>query len=335
MTTSSEAAVLAERPAPGKLIRLFERFAAHDWLVLAYLACVNVAVFLGLPGATRDAGLVHVGLLFIWVAAGVSLMRSELVPDGWLKAFVYRWTIYGPVQLTYFFFRDLLPVINPGSFDRELYELDLALFGVEPAIYFDRFVTSATTEWFAFFYFSYFFVLALHVIPILFFSTNQRVLGEFALGMLLVVCLGQTIYMVVPGFGPFRAMAEAFEHRFPEGAWIEAVIGAVASGGAQKDIFPSLHTALPAFIALFSFRNRRLAPFRYTWPLVLFTSVNIIGATLFLRWHYLIDVVAGLFLACSAAWIVPLVVEHDLQRRTRLGLDPLWPKYSGRSRGAA
>jgi len=335
MPSSSDAAVLSDRPVRGGFAGVLERFAPQDWLVLGYLVCVNVAVLRGVPGHVRDTGLLHVALLFIWVAVGVSLVRSGVVRDGWLKAFAYRWTIYGPVQLTYFFFRDLLPVINPGSFDLELHELDLALFGVEPAMFLDRFVNSTTTEWFAFFYFGYFFVLALHVIPILFFSANQRVLGEFALGMLAVVCLGQTIYMLVPGFGPFRAMADSFHHPFPEGAWIEAVIGAVASGGALKDIFPSLHTALPAFIALFSFKNRSLSPFRYTWPLVIFASLNIIVATLFLRWHYLIDVVAGLFLACTTAWLTPGIIERDLLRRARLGLDPLWPEYGCRSRGDA
>ena len=49
-------------------------------------------------------------------------------------------------------------------------------------------MTPATTEWFAFFYFSYFFVLALHVLPILFASRNARVLAEFAMGMILLFC---------------------------------------------------------------------------------------------------------------------------------------------------
>lgn len=332
MSSSSEAAVLSGPPARGGFFAVLERFAPQDWLVLGYLVCVNVAVLRGTPGTVRDEGIVKVALLLAWVALGVGAMRGNWIKDGWIKAFVYRWTIYGPVQLTYFFFRDLLPVINTGSLDRQLYELDLALFGVEPAVLFDRFVSSTTTEWFSFFYFGYFFVLALHVIPILFFSGNQRVLGEFALGMLIVVCAGQTVYMLVPGWGPYHAMPEAFTRPFPDGPWYRAVIGAVSQGGALKDIFPSLHTALPAFIALFSFKNRALSPFRYTWPLVLFASLNIIGATLFLRWHYLIDVVAGLFLASAAAWLAPGVIERELFRRVRLGLDPLWPEYTARAR---
>jgi hypothetical protein len=318
--------------APGWLAGALARFAAHDWLVLGYLVCVNIGVYRGVPGPAQESAAARMGALLVWVAIGVTLCRGGVIGDGWFKAIAYRWTIYGPVQLSYFFFRDALPVVNPGALDRELLALDLALFGYEPALEWDRLVTPTANEWFSFFYFGYFFVLALHVIPLLFFSRNQRVLGEFALGMLAVVCIGQTVYMLVPGYGPYRAMADAFENELPAGAWFEAVKGAVASGGAIKDIFPSLHTALPAFIALFSFKNRALSPFRYTWPLVLFASTNIIGATLFLRWHYLIDVIAGLFLASATAWFVPVIIEHDLSRRARRALDPLWPEYTPRSR---
>lgn len=69
------------------------------------------------------------------------------------------------------------------------------------------------------------------------------------------------------------------------------------AGGALKDIFPSLHTAAPTFFALFSVRHRRLAAFRFTWPVVAFFASQIILATMFLRWHYLADIVAGLSLS--------------------------------------
>jgi hypothetical protein len=107
----------------------------------------------------------------------------------------------------------------------------------------DATVNSMTTEWFSFFYYGYFFVLALHVIPILMFSRNARVLSEFALGMLFVFCLGHIGYMLVPGYGPHRAMADHFQNVLPHGMWLDLVQVTVASGGAQMDIFPSLHTA--------------------------------------------------------------------------------------------
>jgi len=101
----------------------------------------------------------------------------------------------------------------------------------------------------------------------------------------------------------------------------------VRSGGAMKDIFPSLHTAGPCFIAMFSFRNRDRLPFRFTWPLLAFFAANIIGATMFLRWHYVIDVIAGFGLAATAALVAPLVARWELRRRSAQGLGPLVPPF--------
>jgi membrane-associated phospholipid phosphatase len=103
----------------------------------------------------------------------------------------------------------------------------------------------------------------------------------------------------------------------------------VDEGGALKDIFPSLHTAAPLFIALFSFRHRALIPFRYTWPLVLFFSLNIIIATMFLRWHWIIDVVAGVAVATSAQALSVLTTNFELRRRNaEPELGTTWPEFA-------
>lgn len=293
--------------------------------MFGYLVVLNGALLQGERGASFEPNLIKVNLLLAFFAVGVGLSRSTLLSDGWTKAVFYRLAIYAPVQLSYFFFREILPSVNPGVLDKQLYSLDLWLFGTEPALLFDSVVTPATTEWFSFFYFGYFLVLAVHVVPILFFSRDRRVLGEFTLGMLLIFCIGHTVYMLVPGFGPYRAMGEAFQTPFPRGVWLDLVMNTVNSGGALKDIFPSLHTAAPLFIALFSYRYRARLPYRFTWPFVAFISLNIMLATMFLRWHYLIDVVAGVLLAAFVTRIVPALVELELERRDREGLRALIP----------
>lgn len=326
MSASPSAAQPSERhAAPAVSGGFLAELAVHDWMVVAYVVGLVVAVLQGERGPTFAHTLERVLILFGTALVGVSAARSRLLRDGWLKAVLYRVALYGPVQLSYFLFRDLLPGVNPGSLDAELHALDLSLFGVEPAMALDSSVTPHTTEWFAFFYFGYFFVIAVHVVPILFFSKNQRTLAEFAFGMLMLFCVGHTVYMLVPGFGPYRAMAEQFATPFPHGLWLDLVMDTVHSGGAQKDIFPSLHTAAPAFITLFSFRHRARLPYRYTWPLSAFFTANIMIATMFLRWHYLIDVVAGLILATAAALLIGPVIDWELRRRAEGRRTRLWP----------
>jgi membrane-associated phospholipid phosphatase len=47
---------------------------------------------------------------------------------------------------------------------------------------------------------------------------------------------------------------------------------------------------------------------------------------MFLRWHYLIDVVAGILLAGFVALIVPGIVDFELKRRAKLENGPLMPQ---------
>jgi len=77
-------------------------------------------------------------------------------------------------------------LVNPTTLDQKLYELDLSLFHIEPAMAWDRYVNPTTTEWFAFFYFGYFALLAVNVLPMVFFSRRLRLTAEFALGMITV-----------------------------------------------------------------------------------------------------------------------------------------------------
>ena len=318
---------IAGAPTRSRLREALTSMAVHDWIVLAYALVLNLAVAVAPSGPVKDHCLLRVGTLLTLLVAILVLVRGRLIKHGFFAAFFYRVILYGTVQISYFFFRELLPLINPRSLDGDLYRLGVTLFGAEPALALDAVVNQSTTEWFAFFYFGYFFVLATHVLPILFLGKNERTTSEFCFGMLFMFCVGHTLYMLVPGYGPYRAVASEFRNALPDGLWLDVVMETVAEGGAQKDIFPSLHTAAPTFIALYSFRHRALPPFRYTWPIVTFFAANIIVATMFLRWHWIVDVIAGLTLATTAQVLSAVVTTFELERRKRLALEPAWPKF--------
>jgi hypothetical protein len=314
--------------AEGLWRRILRELAVQDWLVLGYLLVLNAVAI----GAERDApkmvAVERMSALLVFLVFTLIVVRGGLLRHPFFTPLLYRIAIYGSVQLSYFFLASLLPLVNTTTLDWELLALDQALFGIEPAMAMDATVSSATTEWFSFFYYGYFFVLALHVIPILLFSRHARVLGEFALGMVAVFCIGHIGYMLVPGFGPYRAMADQFQNAFPSGMWLDLVQVTVASGGAQMDIFPSLHTAGPTFIAMFSYRHRDKAPFRHSWPVVAVFAVNIIIATMFLRWHYVIDVVAGLCLAVAALNVSCRLTRWEELRRAASRTAPSWPAWA-------
>jgi hypothetical protein len=314
--------------APPWAIKLVNNLAAQDWLITGYFAVILMALAFGTgPGRAESMLRVQGDLAVLWV--GLVLTRGEIIKPGPFASLVYRLTIFGLVALSYFQLREILPAVSSRALDAQIFELDMRLFGFEPALAWDKYVNPQTTEWFSFFYFGYFFVLAAHLFPFLLVVRDRDLLARFSLGIYIVFCTAHTLYMAVPGYGPYQFLASEFQNELSGGVFWGLVRSAVDAGGAQKDIFPSLHTAAPTFFALFSFRNRHITPFRYTWPIVTFICSQIIIATMFLRWHYLIDIVAGLALATAAVFVSERVAGWEKERRRKLGaqdvFEPLLP----------
>jgi membrane-associated phospholipid phosphatase len=99
------------------------------------------------------------------------------------------------------------------------------------------------------------------------------------------------------------------------GFWWGLVSKMVDDAGAMLDVFPELHTAFPTLFALHALRHRRTRPYRWLWPLSAFFALNIVPSTMLLRWHYAIDVVAGLVLAVGAHRIAIAVAAREPRRR--------------------
>jgi hypothetical protein len=170
----------------------------------------------------------------------------------------------------------------------------------------------------------YFLIVVAHVLPMLFWVRDDEVVESFGIGILLVFLTAHLLYMLVPGWGPYWYLNGSFSHELRGGTFWRLVRDAVEAGGAQKDIFPSLHTAAPTFFAWFSFHHRKRPPFKYTWPVIAFLTTQIILATMFLRWHYLVDVIAGLALAGTACTLGHRIARWERAKRARLGLQAAW-----------
>jgi membrane-associated phospholipid phosphatase len=279
--------------------------AAQDWLLLLYCAVLAVLV------VANDGPRVTRSLLWIALDLGVCLVGIVLYRGAVLGAraglLVYRAGLVGAILGSYLQLQVILPDFAPHAVDAKLLAIDAWLFGAAPPLVLERFVSPALTEWFAFFYFSYFFVLAAYVFPLVGTRRDDRMTSELTLGLVLLFTLAQTLYFVVPAFGPYHHMREAFARPLMGGMFWTLVERTVDRAGAKLDVFPSLHAAVPTFLALFSIRYRRERPLAYLWPITAFIASQIVIATVYLRWHYVVDVAAGIALAAGVFLVVPRV----------------------------
>jgi hypothetical protein len=312
------------------LHRLARNLAPQDVLVVSFELYLWLRALLAPhgPGAIY-ARNVSFGLLASSVIA-IALCRGELLPAGPLRAVLHRLGLALPLAGVYLALRRYLPALALEPCDGALLALDKRLFGETPAVLLERFATHSAVEWFAFCYYAYFFLIGGYVLGSLLRDHGSRV-AELMLGIALVTALGQSLYTLVPGVGP-HALGELFAQPLAGGVWWERVVALVARAGAGMDIFPSLHTAHPVLIALHAFRHRQRGAYRLIWLPTVLLACNMVVSTMFLRWHYGVDVLAGLTLAFVAQRAAVATVQLEGDRAQR---QPAWELLCGAERASS
>lgn len=291
------------------LSRVTMRLLPEDWLVLGYLVVLEAAVLMGEGPRKTAAALITGGLLGVYLL--LQTFAHSDARGGRFRETVRRISLAVGVIGTFVELHYVLPTATQRSHDAALYAIDLMMFGDEPAEAWERFVRPATTEWFSFFYFNYYTLIIAFMVPFTFLVRPGKLLRAFSFGLLIVFCLGQIVYILVPGYGPHIYLAGNFSRPLTGPFWWNLVHHAVEAGSVRGDIFPSLHTAVPTFLTLFAWRQRQHLVLRVVWfPLALVTS-QIVIATMFLRWHYAIDILAGICLAVLAEWLGRRVASRE------------------------
>jgi hypothetical protein len=294
----------------------------QDYAILGLAGFLMAKAFLQVHGP--EAHLVRELTSALFGAAFITLLvtRGELLPEGQLRSALYRVGTLGSMIGSYLALRPLLHALNPTLLDRRLLAIDGVLFGMTPSAWLDRFVMPASVEWFAFFYYLYYALLAGYLFGTLLFDDGRR-RYELMLGAALVAAIGHAGYTFVPGVGPYDCPGLTFQHALVGGVWWGRVESAVTSAGAQLDIFPSLHTGFSLLCCLHAIRYRRENPFSWIWRPTCFFVANIIIATVFLRWHYGIDLIAGGLLAFCSQRVAIFAWSREASRSER-GKQPVW-----------
>lgn len=281
-----------------------------EWLAILFL--IVMAVRLALTPAPRGPVpyllLVLATLGFLVVA---TVVYRKFLEGPRLTRFFFRVLIIASIVVPYAFFQELIPMINPIEVDPELRALDLALFGGDASIWLERYATPFSSAWFAISYVGYYLVGSLFLLGMLLFCRRVGVFAEFGVLILGCVVVSLITYTFLPALGPYHHMAGEFLGPLPEDRvvpWVHAFI----QNGPLRDVFPSLHTGIPLAVFMFSARY-----FRWVALACGLWVPHIVISTMFLRYHYLIDVIAGAALA--VAWFLaarPLVRGYQRLRES-------------------
>jgi len=190
--------------------------------------------------------------------------------------------------------------VNPTDFDELLIKIDYAIFGVHPTLWLEQFSNPILVEYFQIIYATFYFLPAILVV-ILCKRKEPDNVNFFIYIIVLGFYLSYITYFLVPAIGP-RFTLDHLQANPVTGLWATKYIIDTLNflEDIQRDAFPSGHTEMTILTMIYAWKFSK----KYFWVLLIIGSSMIIS-TVFLRYHYVIDVIAGALLA----YIVYLIAD--------------------------
>jgi membrane-associated phospholipid phosphatase len=210
--------------------------------------------------------------------------------------------------------------------DPMLIAWDQKLFGCQPSVALQTIVTPGLTAWMEFAYF--FHILNIPIVACFIYLRRPRLrFREMMCGAVVVTFAGLVGYVLVPAIGPIYTLAGQFTVPLSQPYEVFSRETAFMDfARIQRDCFPSLHVGLSFVVWLYAWRNSK----RLFWILAPFV-LSLWFSTVYLRYHYLVDVVAGFCLA-------PLCYAFSnwmFKRFGELKIAVPVPAWAGGARGVA
>jgi membrane-associated phospholipid phosphatase len=176
--------------------------------------------------------------------------------------------------------------------DQALIALDQRLFGFQASLVLQRIISPGMTVWMAIAYFYHIINIPLVGCFLYLFRDRAR-FREMMGGLMVVSFFGLIGYLLVPAIGPMYTLRDQYTVPLRQSIWVfNRNMDFMDFARIRRDVFPSLHVGISFVVWLYAYRNSKKL-FWIISPLILSLWVS----TLYLRYHYLIDVVAGLILA--------------------------------------
>ena len=239
--------------------------------------------------------LIHLVLLVVYLGASRKCMVSgkrRFLPHALLLAAV--------ILAAFTELGNVIEGIHPELADGVLIGLDEMLFGVQGSLWFASRSHPLLTEILHLTYASYYF-LPLILGYLLYRSGQEDALNSLFFAVTTGFCLSYLVYIVVPCTGPrFNQFFETPLEGIFVGERLSWVINKLEN--IKQDCYPSGHTLTTLIVLYFAWRHVRKS--------VLFfapVTAALLLSTVYLRYHYIVDVVAGMAAATAVLLAAPWV----------------------------
>ncbi|MGC1455883.1 MAG: phosphatase PAP2 family protein [Nitrospirota bacterium] len=212
--------------------------------------------------------------------------------------------VFAPIAIIAVIFNSLgglISGIGSRHYDDTLIRMDYALFGAHPAVWMERFSNPLLTGLLQAAYISYY-GMPIALALILYFRENKNAFNSAVFAIVLCFYLSYIGYLLVPAVGPRFTLSHVQTTDLaadPLTLWVRQALDGLEHN--KTDAFPSGHTAVALVTLVYSWKYREKVLFRILVPAV----SALIVSTVYLRYHYVVDVIAGVLLAALTVLIAP------------------------------
>ncbi|MEW6571791.1 MAG: phosphatase PAP2 family protein [Nitrospirota bacterium] len=203
--------------------------------------------------------------------------------------------------------------VNPEDIDPLLIKMDYLIFKNHPTIMLENIMSPLLTDLMQIAYSTYYFIPITFGIVLL--RNNQR--EEFSRSLFLILLC---FYLSYLGYILFPALGPRFAISHLQGADLEGLIVAEPIQnllnyleGKKRDAFPSGHIAVTVLVLYLAFKFKR-GFFWICLPIVL----ALIFSTVYCRYHYVVDVIAGLGLTFLTVPLGEKCYKWWMRRQSRV-----------------
>jgi len=280
-----------------------------DMLSIAFISFMTVVTLFALPRLPNGGWLIVRYLALTAAVIVISWYAGRRDAAHWTRAL----HAFLPVVIIPVLFNsmgDLIPWIWPHTFDDLLIAIDFRLFGGDhPTVLLERFIHPWLTTIMQFAYISYY-PMALVLWAVLFMNKRPAAFDEAVFGLTLCFYLSYVGYLLVPAIGPRFTLTALQTRDLAAGPLVVAIQDALNTlENTKTDAFPSGHTAAALMMLYYAWKNREQVLTAVLVPAV----AGLIVSTVYLRYHYVIDVIAGVALTVLTIYLAPPLLAFVLR----------------------
>lgn len=267
------------------------RFASilpHEWIFGMFLLLTGLRLFWhggeALPWSYLFMGCWLIGLWLVYWS------EQDLTPTRLRLRLLFYPVVMG---LAFFAMGHAVPLLGYPKVDRMLLGWDSALLGQTPSVTLESWLRPWLEDLTmgAYLFFFYYLIAA----PASYCMKDLRLFRKCIVGLFTMYGLSFMGYTVLPAGGPHRWMTFST----PLQGWVlDYTLKPVNEASNSVDVFPSIHVGATLYLLLFDWQHAK----RRFW-LALLPCVLIWFATVYLRFHYFVDVLGGILVALAGWWM--------------------------------